>query len=192
MVRQQSGPGARPGARDDFAAAHEVWGALPESPLDSWDSGPWMTTAFFCERVIEDSDGVPSYVRVVDEIEPLKTWKAAPHATNSMIQGVYPTVFMVVSVLAGSFDGDVPVTIRAARPTYEAFLQVEARITLGRKEGADSRYALHVPIEVQPREYVSLMPPAGLHGFDVFFWDRHMVRTTLDVVTKPRRTPAPR
>jgi hypothetical protein len=83
------------------------------SEMSVFDSGPYLTAAFCCERVLTEVDGVNSYVRVVDRVARQVIGPEPP-------QGLPPYAVHLVLVLqlkAGEARGTFPLWLEIERPS---------------------------------------------------------------------------
>jgi len=71
--------------------------------------GPYVTAAFFCERVLREADGVPSFIRAVD------TW-IVNGSTESMTMNVLPMT-VVVMMRSGARRGPAQLTLTPTTPS---------------------------------------------------------------------------
>jgi hypothetical protein len=75
--------------------------------------GPFVTVAAFCERVLEEKDGVNTLVRVIDRYwieQPLPA--ALPPGTKAGL-----TTFYMVIVKSGDFRGQATITVKVRAPS---------------------------------------------------------------------------
>ncbi len=75
--------------------------------------GPFVSIATFCERVLQETDGVHTLVRVVDSyrLDPLQGVALPPEAKPAF------ETYLYVAVKSGDFVGSVTVTVKLRRPS---------------------------------------------------------------------------
>lgn len=150
---------------------------MPEEDLTQGIGGPFVTVATFCERVLEEKDGVHTLVRVVDTffIDP-------PPATISLPPGVKAAIqaFLMVIVKSGDFRGDATLSVRLRHPSgrYEQ-KPVSAPIKF---DGGVQGSAVQIEMAISVEEI-------GLYWADVEVNGRVLTRAPLRVAL--RSTPPP-
>lgn len=122
--------------------------------------GPYLTAAFFCERVLQERDGVMSFIRTIDR------WNVVG-PTPTMSPTIIPTT-LVVLFRSGIFRSSAQVAITPVSPTGERMQQVTAPVLF---EGDDERgCGVILPIGFPVKEpglywfEVSLAAPGGAGG----------------------------
>ncbi len=131
--------------------------------------GPYLTSATFCERVLEEKDGVNSLIRMADRYE-LRGEPAPPDRTGAI------QTFFVVTIKSGDFAGEALLSVRLISPSgADAVDAVRTPITLkGAEHGVNVRILLTVPV----RE-------TGLFWADVELDGRLLTRTPLRIEYRP-------
>ena len=79
----------------------------------TFETGPYLTMAVFCERVLREADGVMSLIRIIDR---LTHTEGGPDAPEQM-PPVDSTMSMVINLKAGEARGAVTVTIDEEAPS---------------------------------------------------------------------------
>jgi hypothetical protein len=139
-------------------------------------SGPYLTAAFFCEKVIEEKDGVPSYLRVVD----ILTVPEPPPEFIGEKDGVpilpATLINVVIMLKSGEAKGKRTVRIIAIAPSGERTKGLQAEVTLaGGETGAILRGPVPIPITQE-----------GLFWFEVRVDGKFFTRVPLRIVySKP-------
>jgi hypothetical protein len=112
--------------------------------------GPYLVASFFCERVLQERDGVMSFIRMVDR------WNvvgATPAMNSTSIQTTLVTLFK-----SGTLRGSAQLTVTPVSPTGERLQPIIAPIVF---EGDDERGGgLILPIGFPVTE-------PGLYWFEV-------------------------
>jgi hypothetical protein len=137
----------------------------------SQSSGPYLTAACLCERVLEEKDGVLSAIRMVDRI---------------MVQGVAPPGVELPPMPAIPIQLVVLVSFKNGAARGSRRLSVQPRTPSGFKlagpavpllfEGDDDRGVnLHLTVQLQAQE-------EGVYWFDVLLDDELITRMPLRVL----------
>lgn len=98
--------------------------------LVSETDGPFLTAALFCERVLEEKDGVTSIIRIVDRIVTQATGVDPPERMPPL----QAMLTLVVSLKSGFAKGSYSVTIQGTTPTGRSLAPVALPVLL---EGDD-------------------------------------------------------
>jgi hypothetical protein len=140
--------------------------------------GPHLAAAIFCERVIEDKDGVLTAIRMVDRITVTATGPAPPPEMP-------PTVIdltALISLKSGDARGRYTIRLRGEAPSGQPLPTADNPVHYeGDERGANLviRMALQVDLE-------------GLYWFDVLHVDhdneRLLTRMPLRLIYQPQRT----
>lgn len=135
--------------------------------------GPYVQAALFCEKVLEERDGVLSAIRVVDRLfinvsgigAPDKLSDLPPQMTTLNIVGL-------VALKSGFARGSHTVVVRGRTPSQQPIPAVSFPVLL---EGEDRGANVVFQMGIQARE-------DGLYWFDVLVNDRLMTRMPLRIV----------
>lgn len=128
---------------------------------DKGFSGPHLSAAFLCERVLMERDGVGTFVRVVDRftihtVPPLPPGVVSPPAMPQVVQAN-----LVVSLKAGDLKaGKYQLLIRLQKPDGKYSNDNRQSVFFNGSE--DSGAAVVMPIVLQA-------PEEGLFWFEVYF-----------------------
>jgi len=90
--------------------------------------GPYLTAAFFCERVLQEQDGVTSFIRLIDR------WNVVG-PTPTMNTQVIPTT-LVILLRSGIHRGSSLLTITPVSPSGVRMQPINAPVLF---EGDDER-----------------------------------------------------
>lgn len=147
------------------------------------DTGPHLQVAAFCEKVIEDKEGVLSLIRVVDQIT---STAVGPDVPEEMPAFTLSGISLVISLKADQARGRYAIKLRPEDPSGHQLPFLETPIQL---EGGERGVNVVSPLQI-------LIEHEGLYWFDVFFSagaanDRLLTRMPLRVVYRPQRIPAP-
>ena len=150
--------------------------------------GPYLIAALFCERVLQEQDGVLSAIRIIDQTVHTV---AGPGAD---VPGEMPPMLVAVTALImlkpGDARGRYTIRIRPEKPSGEQMPPLEAPVRFEGGEG-DRGANLIVPIQMQVED-------EGLYWFDVLWVDERapkdqqetlLSRIPLRVVYQPLRLP---
>src|SRR4051794_23465688 len=110
-------------------------------------SGPHLQIAVFCEKVIEDKEGVLSLIRIVDRVTQTAT---GPEPPDQMPPFILSNVFLVVTLKADKARGRYAVKIVPEDPSGRSLPEVETPIQLeGGQMGINLISPLQIPIELE-------------------------------------------
>lgn len=143
----------------------------------SFERGPYLQVAAFCEQVIEDKAGVLSLIRVVDRMI------VTAHGPNAPEQ-MPPTTLnwmLVLSFKSGEARGSHPVRIVPELPSGGTLAPVTLSIHLeGANRGAQIISRFNLPLE---------MP--GVYWFKVFVDEELATQIPVEVIYSRIVTPGP-
>lgn len=134
--------------------------------------GPHLAAAFLCERILQEKDNVPSFIRVVDRF----TVPVPPKLPAGM-QLMAPPVLqfmLVVSLKAGSLPaGKYALRVKLVKPDGTQMQDNTAHVFIN---GGDDNGAL----VGMPSALVN--PEEGLYWFDIYFEDGLLTRIPMRVL----------
>lgn len=87
-------------------------GALTES-LGTFDRGPYLQAALFCERVIDEKDNVKSLIRIIDRLQIQATGLEVPET----MPPIERDLVAFLTFKSGEARGQVPIRITLTRPS---------------------------------------------------------------------------
>ncbi len=133
--------------------------------------GPWVQAAAFCDKVLQEADGVLSLIRLVDRIVISAQSPEGAELPAELPEGGALTTTFVVMMKADDAQGRHPVTIRIQQPsgTYLEDKTVDVMF-----EGNDRGVNLVLNIQVPAIE--------GLYWFEVYINDTLVTRAPLRVM----------
>ena len=132
------------------------------------DQGPYVKAAFFCERVLQEADGVISPIRIVDRI--VQTGHG-PDAPDEMPPLSY-RLFAVVMLVPGRARGRYSVRLEIENPAGEPRALGGQDLLF---EGEDRNIVLVT-------EMNATFSLEGLHWLRVLFDDQSLTRSPLRVI----------
>lgn len=144
------------------------------------DTGPHLITCVFCEKVIEDKEGVLSLIRIVDRITQTATGSEPP---EQMPPFILDTLQLAITLKADQARGRYAIKVRPEDPGGRQLPAFEAPLQLvGGNQGVNLIMALQFAVELE-----------GVYWFDVFFVaakndDRLLTRLPLEVIYQPQKT----
>lgn len=133
-----------------------------------FEQGPYLKAAFFCERVLEERDGVLSFVRIVDRIIHVAQ---GPHAPVDMPPFTLP-IFLVVALISGRAKGSHEIRVDMENPLGERKILFQAPVYLeGEERGHNTVVQLNMTLQ-----------HAGLYWFYVLFDNDTMTKIPLRII----------
>ena len=126
-------------------------------------SGPYVGIAVFCEKVLNESGGVMSLIRIVDRV------------TFAVADGSTPQAFPLFAVMmfkSGDAQGTHPIALRSIGPSGQQLGTFEAPSLF---EGNDRGVSIVVQFPFQPVE-------EGLHWFEVLIDGQPFTRILLRAI----------
>ena len=143
----------------------------------SFESGPYLTLAAFCELVIEDKSGVLSLIRVVDR---MNITSQGPTAPDQMPTAAL-TWFLVLSFKSGEARGTIPVKIEPELPSGMKLSPISLSAHFeGGNRGVNIISRLNMKLE---------MP--GIYWFWVYVNDIFVTKIPVEVIYSRIVTPVP-
>lgn len=136
--------------------------------LVSETEGPFLSAAVFCEKVLQEKDGVCTLVRMVDRLISQATGVNPPEKMPQLQANLTLFIALKSGFARGSYSVHVRVTNPLGRPSDVATLPVLL-------EGEDRGANLIGQMQIQLDE-------PGLYWFDVLFERRLLTRIPLRVV----------
>jgi uncharacterized protein DUF6941 len=134
-------------------------------------SGPHLSVATICDRVLTEQDGVLSAIRMVDRVTFLLGDDGAP------VNPQHPVTILVV-LRAGAARGTFNLEIRREDPSGEESVVLGAPIHL---EGEERGASVVISTMFVPEH-------AGLYWYDVYFEGDRVTRMPLRAVFQPQMT----
>lgn len=135
-------------------------------------SGPHLSAAFLCERILQERDGVPSFIRVVERF-------MVPMIANLPlgVQAVQPPVLqftLVIGLKAGSLgSGKYNIRVKLNRPDGSEMQDNTHSVFFNGSD--DNGVLLGSPTLI-------VSPEEGLYWFDIYFEDALMTRIPMRVI----------
>jgi hypothetical protein len=140
-------------------------------------SGPHLAAAFLCEKVLQERDGVPSYIRVVDRFSiviPPKLPAGVSLPPGFQVPAPVIQAFLVIAVKAGSLGvGKYNLVIKMNKP--DGSLQQENTVPIFLNGSDDNGVAAISPL-------VIVGPEEGLFWIDIYFEESLLTRIPMRVL----------
>lgn len=136
-------------------------------------TGPYLQMAFFCEKVLEEKDGVSSAIRIVDRITHTATGPEPPEK----MPPVPIALTAVISFKSGRARGRHVLKIRPETPSANRLAELSLPLQF---EGEDRGAQAVMQVRLQAEE-------EGLYWFDVFLDDVLVTRMPLRIVYQPMK-----
>lgn len=138
-----------------------------------FSTGPYLQMAFFCERILEEKDGVTSAIRIVDRI----TQTAKGPDPPDKMPPVQVALTALIGFKSGRARGRHILRIRPETPSANRLAEVSLPLQF---EGEDRGVQSGMQIRLQAEE-------EGLYWFDVFLDDALITRMPLRIVYQPMK-----
>lgn len=142
------------------------------------DGGPFLAAAFFCERVIEDKEGILTVVRIVDRI----VQTAIGVDTPDVMPPANVSLTLLIALRSGEARGRHDVQIAAENPSglRKPLAQAFSVLLEGEDRGANLVINLNFTA-----------PQEGLYWFDVLVDQRRVTRVPLRLVYQRQEVVGP-
>ncbi len=140
----------------------------------SFKKGPYLLAAFLCEKVLTESDGVKSAIRIVDRVT---RTGIGPKAPQKMRPFDYE-IALLIKLKSGAARGPYPLRIALRKPTRKNPPPLELTVSFEEDRGADVVVQLRIRFD---RE--------GLYWIDIYLRNMRLTRIPLRVVyvTQPKQ-----
>lgn len=135
-------------------------------------TGPYVAAALFCERVLQEGDGVLSAIRIIDQ--------QILHALGTELPADMPPAIMSATLLitlkAGQTRGRYAVRVAPEAPSGEQLPAVDFAVNF---HGGDGEQGINlvVPLQMQVAQ-------EGLYWFDVLWLDSRSEATEPALLTR--------
>ena len=139
----------------------------------SFESGPYLSAAFLCERVLTESDGVKSAIRIVDRIQ----HRPVVSATTTVMEPFDFRLFLLLKFKSGSARGPMSLEVRFSKPSGESPTPIQQTVNF---EGEDDR-GVDVIAGMQLK-----LEQAGLYWFNVYLEGERVTSIPLRVIYLPQ------
>ncbi len=97
-----------------------------------WESGPFLAAAFFCEKLLQEADGVKSAIRLVDRL----TMQAVGLEPPSAMPPFQYQVVLFLKFRSGAARGPMTLEVTAVKPSGESNTLAKNTVLF---EGEDDR-----------------------------------------------------
>jgi hypothetical protein len=140
-----------------------------------FERGPYLTTAVFCEQVLQEASGVLSLIRIVDR---MNVTASGPHSPEEMPPQKLGWT-LVITLKSGDARGSHPVKIVPQRPSGETMPPITLSVHLeGDNKGANLVAKMDMQVE---------MP--GIYWFNIYVDDYLITRVPFELIYSRIVTP---
>lgn len=140
---------------------------MAKEQRNPFERGPYIQIAAFCERVLRETDGVVSLIRIVDRITHTEHGSMAP---RDMPEVRYPLT-LVLTLKAGAARGRHDVTITPQLPSGETLSPITVGVQMeGEHRGTGIVSRIDIPYKLE-----------GVYWFTIAFDDIPITRLSLEV-----------
>ena len=134
----------------------------------SFEQGPYLKTAVFCEHVLREVDGVPSLIRIVDRVTHTRTGPDAPPE----MPPVSHNLRAVISLTSGEARGSHEIRVEMEEPSGIRKPSMSSSVLFeGEDKGVNVVLNMTVTFEYQ-----------GLYWFNVYLDDKLLTKMPLRVI----------
>lgn len=151
-------------------------------------AGPYLAAAFFCEKVLQEKDGVLSAIRIVDRVSLSASTVSlfgTPAPSTLPPDARFPlTLMLLVALKAGTAEGSHTVTIRPIEPAEADMQGASIPIELTGGDGGINltiNLTLNVPLQAEQDR---------VYWFELLIDDTPLTRVPLRVLYGPTPTEA--
>jgi hypothetical protein len=144
-----------------------------------YETGPYLVTAAFCERALQERDGVLSLIRMIDKIT---TTVAGPgSAVPDQMPPVQVNLTLAIVMKPGEARGRFMVKVRPEAPSGQRLPELEAPVSFSGAPDAGANLLLGINMTATEE---------GVYWFDTLLDGQLLTRTPLRIEYAPRRTSA--
>lgn len=146
-------------------------------PLAEGISGPHVSAAFLCEKVLNEKDNVPSFIRVAERYTVFFVPEGTPLPPGFQPPPKAIQFMLVVMIKSGDLGiGRFNMRIALLRPNGE---EIQSQVfPVFFNGGEDNGVAIVAPMGLPN-------PDEGLHWFEVYFEESRLTRIPLRVMYQP-------
>lgn len=137
-------------------------------------TGPWIAAALICEKVLMETNGLASAIRILDRYIFILGPDGQPLTPAQPI-------FFLITLRSGEARGSQRIKIEREDPSTMRSPILETELFF---EGEDRGAQLVINGQFEPTE-------AGLYWYDVFLNDRRITRMPLRAIFQPQPTIGP-
>lgn len=130
--------------------------------------GPWLQAAVFCEKILQERDGVMSLIRIVDRFTITASGPDAPERMPKANLQFHGALMFKSGFARGSFTASLAIRTPSGRVMQEASLPM---LLEGHDRGVQLNFNMNLVLEED-----------GLYWVDVSVGNRLMTRMPLRVV----------
>lgn len=142
-----------------------------------FERGPYLVTAAFCERAIQERDGVLSLIRMIDKIT--STVAGPGPVVPDRMPPIPVNLTLAVVLKPGEARGRFMVKVRPEAPSGQRLAEVELPVSFtgAPDTGANLLFGVNM-----------IATEEGVYWFDTLMDDQLLTRTPLRIEYSPRRT----
>lgn len=142
-----------------------------------FERGPYLTTATFCEQVLQEATGVLSLIRIVDRMNITQSGPTAPEE----MPPAQLNWTLVITLKSGDARGSHPVKIVPQLPSGETKSPIIMSVHFeGENKGQNIVFKVNMTLE---------MP--GIYWFLIYVDDHLITKVPLEVIYSRIVTPGP-
>lgn len=143
----------------------------------AFERGPYLTTATFCEQILQETSGVLSLIRIVDR---MIITSSGPNAPEQMPPAQLNWT-LVVTLKSGDARGSHPVKIVPQLPSGETMAPITLSVHLeGDNKGQNLIARMNTPLEM-----------AGIYWFHIYVDDQLITKVPVEVIYSRTVTSGP-
>lgn len=146
---------------------------------------PFVAFALFCERVLQEQDGVLSAIRIVDRLNLHEAPRSElPARTQAQ---VISGINLLIGLKSGEYKGKGTISLQAYTPTGERLEELKLEMQVELQGGA---HAQQLVVQLAGLPFTK----EGVYWIDVLFDGTVLTRVPLSVSVNPNSTtePAPK
>jgi hypothetical protein len=130
--------------------------------------GPFLQAAFFCEKVLQEKDGVVSAIRIIDRM----TFSAPSESAPEKMPPMNIAIVMLVRFKSGDVSGEHELRIKPTSPSGKELAASTMSFMLGGGELAANIIA----------NYEMKVEESGLYWFDIMLGDKSFTKVSLNII----------
>ena len=151
-----------------------VFSDQPQEEVKMKASGPFLTAALFCERVLQEKDGVLSAIRIIDRLTHTITGPDAPDEMPSF----QVQISILISFKSGDAKGRQELTVTPSSPSGKTLPGLSVPILFeGDERGANVNIGYAFKAEEE-----------GLYWFGVILNGKEFTRIPLRIIYQKMQT----
>ena len=143
------------------------------TPSDAFAQGPYLVAAFLCERLLVETDGVKSAIRIVDRVNRTARGPQPPEDMEPFDH----VLTLFISLKSGYARGNHRLRVELVKPSQETVSPLDTTINFEGDEdrGVDVVVELHMKIAI-----------TGIYWLNVYLKESLLTRIPFRVVYTPQ------